>query len=75
MLLRKAKEKQKETPMLTDVLSGLFIYLFILTSKRKSAVLTPACQVLKWKWNNPVEHNALFMHLITEPLCAISFSF
>lgn len=28
MLLRKAKEKQKETPMLTDVLSGLFIYLF-----------------------------------------------
>lgn len=28
MLPRKAKEKQKETPMLTDVLSGLFIYLF-----------------------------------------------
>jgi len=28
MLPRKAKEKQKETPMHTVVLSGLFIYLF-----------------------------------------------
>lgn len=40
---------------------------------RKSAVLTPACQVLKCLWNDPAQHNALFMSLLTGPFCATSF--